>query len=202
VPDNNLIALDADGVLVDYHAGYAKAWQRAFGETLTVKDPDGYSVFDRYGIPRLGAEKRTQLRAAMDVQFWSTLPAMNGALEACNMLKDAGFGLVCVSAVKNKYRQAREQNLQDLGFPLEAVYAAPKTGTQTQSPKAAILSDLVPAAFVDDYAPYLVGVPQTIHKALILRAPNGSPNKGKMLDLAQSTHANLLSFANWWLAQI
>jgi hypothetical protein len=27
-----LIALDADGVLLDFHLGYADAWRRAFGE--------------------------------------------------------------------------------------------------------------------------------------------------------------------------
>ncbi len=197
---NNLIALDADGVLVNYHAGYAKAWERAFGETLSVSDPDAYTAIRRYGLPRLGKEDRHRLREAMGTYFWSSLPPLDGALAACNALSEAGFRLVCVSAVKDQFREAREQNLRDIGFPLEAVYAAPKKGTDTRSPKAAALETLKPIAFVDDYAPYLQGVSDDIHKALILREPNGSPNIGNNLKLANSTHTNLLAFSKWWLA--
>ena len=202
MPDRNtLIAIDADGVLVNYHAGYAKAWTRAFGETLETVDPDGYSTRDRFGVPHLEEDRRQILRGAMDEQFWSALPAMDGALEACTSLHEAGYRLVCVSAVKEKYRDARAQNLRDLGFPLEAVYAAPGAGTATTSPKAAILEELKPIAFVDDFAPYLRGVSDDIHKALLLRHPNGSPNTGDALRLATTTHKNLLEFSKWWLAK-
>lgn len=196
---NTLIAIDADGVLVNYHAGYAKAWKRAFAETLETIDPDGYTTRDRFGVRRLDKAGRDELRAAMDETFWSALPAIDGALEACTTLHNAGYRLVCVSAVKEKYRDARAQNLRDLGFPLEAVYAAPKDGIVTESPKAAILEELKPIAFVDDFAPYLRGVSDDIHKALLLRHPNGSPNTGDALKLATTTHKNLLEFSNWWL---
>ena len=54
-------------------------------------------------------------------------------------------------------------------------------------------------AFVDDYLPYLRGVPGHIHTALVLRAPNGSPNEGVELSLAKSVHDDLPGFADFWL---
>ena len=197
---NKLIVLDADGVLVNYHIGYAKAWARAFpDEEVEVKDADAYMAIDRYGLRRLDAHDRGKLRAAMDREFWETLPPISGALEGCEALRAAGYRLVCVSAVKDIYRQAREKNLRNIGFPLDAVYATPNKSANGISPKVAVLQKLNPIAFVDDYAPYMRGVSDHIHKALILREPNGSPNVGKALELAHSTHKDLFAFAGWWL---
>ena len=33
-----LLALDADGVLLDFHRGYASAWERAFGSAPRERD--------------------------------------------------------------------------------------------------------------------------------------------------------------------
>ena len=59
---------------------------------------------------------------------------------------------------------------------------------------------LRPLAFVDDYLPYLRGVPAEVHTALVLRAPNGSPNTGVEMQLAKSTHQDLAEFTDHWLA--
>jgi phosphoglycolate phosphatase-like HAD superfamily hydrolase len=198
-PSNKLIALDGDGVLLDYHAAYRKAWQRAFGILPAIKDPLGYSVLDRFEIPRLDVAGRSQLRAGMDDEFWATIPALDGAIEACHALVEAGYELICVSAVKEQHRQARLKNIQTLGYPIERVIATPHTGQGDASPKAQALEVLKPIAFVDDYAPYLRGIPQDLHAALLLREPNGSPNVGNALQLADSTHTNLAAFAQWWL---
>jgi len=71
----------------------------------------------------------------------------------------------------------------------------------TRSPKADAIALLSPAAFVDDYLPYFRGVPAQVHTALILRGPNGSPNVGDELSLAQSSHLDLPAFADFWLAR-
>jgi len=34
-----IIALDADGVLLDYHHAYARAWAEAFGHPPALRDP-------------------------------------------------------------------------------------------------------------------------------------------------------------------
>ena len=195
-----LIALDADGVLLDYNLAYASAWERAFGVRPQLRDPQAYWAIDRWGVERLAGERLDQLRACFDEQFWSTIPAIAGAVAACQRLSQAGFELVCVSAVQPQYADARLRNLQAHGFPIERVHATSSAGAG-RSPKAAALEQLRPAAFVDDYLPYFQGVPGDMHLALVLRQSGGSPNVGPELAHVHSTHADLAAFADWWLAR-
>jgi len=195
-----LIALDADGVLLDFHLGYAAAWQRAFGVAPAERDPLAYWPIDRWVVERLDPARRGRFRAAFDEQFWTTVPAIDGAVDACHRLVAAGFDLVCVSALDLEFEAARLRNLRDLGFPIERVIA---TGNAegARSPKADTIEALRPVAFVDDYVPYMRGVPGHVHTALVLRAPNGSPNAGPDMALAKSVHDDLAGFTDHWLAR-
>ena len=195
--DRTLIALDGDGVLLDYCTAYGGAWQRVFGETPVIQNSRAYWPSDRWGVPRLSGERLEHFRAAFDAGFWSSIPPIPGAVEACKMLVSHGYTLVCVTAIDSQYAGARAQNLVDLGFPITEVIA---TGIDALAGnlKAAALATLKPAAFVDDYAPYLVGLDDGIHKALIVRDPVGSPNTGELLAHCHSQHVDLLAFAKWW----
>lgn len=195
-----LIALDADGVLLDFHLGYAGAWQRAFGAAPRERDRLAYWPIDRWEVDRLDDAKRAHFRKHFDETFWTTVPALDGAIEACHALHDAGFELVCVSALEAEYESARLRNLRDLGFPIERVVA---TGNAigVRSPKADAIAALDPEAFVDDYLPYLRGVPSHVHTALVMRGPNGSPNAGDEMTLAHSVHEDLAAFAAHWLTR-
>lgn len=194
-----ILALDADGVLVDLHIGYARAWQRAFGHFPEERDPLAYWPTDRWGVEPLDPERRLQLRAQFErPELWETLPAIAGAVEACHRLHDAGYELVCVTALQARFQRARLHNLKRLGFPIARVLA---TGHMDgdRSPKADAIEALRPLAFVDDYIAYMRGVPAYVHTALVLRAPNGSPNVGDELRLARSVHQDLAAFADHWL---
>lgn len=192
------IALDVDGVLLDYSRAYADAWAKAFGERPAVRDPEAYWPIDRWAVDRLQGERLGAFRAAFDEQFWSTIPAIAGAIDACQRLVDVGYRLVCVSAVEAAFAAARRRNLESLGFPIAEVIATSSDASQA-SPKAAALAKLQAVAFVDDYLPYHRGVMPPVHKALILREPNGSPNTGAELANVDSQHANLAAFTDWWL---
>lgn len=193
-----VLALDADGVLVDLHLGYATAWQRAFGVYPSERDPQAYWPMDRWHVDRLDEPQRAHLRAQFDEPFWSGLPAIEGAVEASHRLHDAGFALVCVTALDPVFESARLRNLRALGFPIERVVATGHSDG-ARSPKADAIEALRPVAFVDDYIAYLRGLPPHVHAALVLRAPNGSPNIGPELDLAHSVHPDLTGFADHWL---
>jgi phosphoglycolate phosphatase-like HAD superfamily hydrolase len=192
------IALDADGVLLDFHLGYASAWQRAFGHFPAERDPLAYWPIDRWHVPRLDLAGRARFRSAFDQEFWASLPPIAGALQACHQLNEAGFELVCVSAIDKEFEDARLQNLQDLGFPIQRVIA---TGHSTgdRSPKADAIESLAPVAFVDDFLPYMRGLPTSVHTALILRGPNGSPNTADEASIIRSRHSDLAEFAIHWL---
>ena len=195
-----LIALDADGVLLDFHLGYAGAWQRAFGAAPRERDRLAYWPIDRWEVERLDDAKRAHFRKHFDETFWTSVPAIAGAVEACHRLHDAGFQLVCVSALEAEYEAARLRNLRNLGFPIERVIATGNAAGE-RSPKADAIAALDPQAFVDDYLPYMRGVPSHVHTALILRALNGSPNTGEEMALARSVHDDLSGFVTHWLAR-
>ncbi|CAN5422706.1 hypothetical protein BH11PSE9_BH11PSE9_04470 [soil metagenome] len=195
-----LIALDADGVLLDFHLGYASAWQRAFGAHPRERDPLAYWPMDRWEVDRLDEPGRVTFRAAFDEHFWATVPAIEGAVDACHRLRDAGFDLICVSALDLEFEAARLRNLRELGFPIERVIATGNAAGE-RSPKADVIASLSPIAFVDDYLPYLRGMPAEVHTALVLRAPNGSPNTGADMSLAKSVHRDLAEFTDHWLAR-
>lgn len=196
----SIIALDADGVLLDYCTAYAGAWAKAFGEMPALRDPQAYWPIDRWVVDRLSGDRLDRFRSAFDEQFWSTIPAIDGAIEACHQLVDAGYRLVCISALDDAFAGARQRNLEMLGFPIADVIA---TGGETGqlSPKAVAVAKLQALAFVDDYLPYHRGLPAGVHKALILRAPGGSPNVGAELANVDSQHADLRAFTEWWLGR-
>jgi phosphoglycolate phosphatase-like HAD superfamily hydrolase len=194
-----ILAIDADGVLVDLHIGYARAWQAAFGERLVERDPQAYWPMDRWGVGPIDAEQRLQLRAQFErPELWASLPAIEGAVDACHRLFDAGYELVCVTALESRFQRARLDNLKSLGFPIRRVIATGHVEGE-RSPKADAIAALRPVAFVDDYIAYLRGMPTEVHTALVLRAPNGSPNVGDELKLARSVHQDLADFADHWL---
>jgi len=196
-----LIALDADGVLLDYLEGYAEAWRNAFGARPAVRDPLGYGPLERWEVPLLDTDGRARFRQHFGSKFWSSLPAIPGAIDACTRLHDAGFELVCVSALNAEFEASRLQNLRALGYPIERVYATPHHEGH-RSPKADRLAKLCPMAFVDDYLPYLRGVPSDVHTALITRGAIHGPNTGPEMALAKSTHLDLAGFADFWLQRI
>lgn len=194
-----LIALDADGVLLDFHLAYASAWQRAFGAYPRERDAQAYWPIDRWDVERLDATRRAQFRVQFDEYFWATCPALPGAVQACHRLVAAGFELVCVSALEHEHGPARLRNLRALDFPIERVIATGNAAGE-RSPKADAIEELHPIAFVDDYLPYLRGIPAQVHTALVLRAQNGSPNTGDEMQLVKSVHQDLAEFTTHWLA--
>ena len=115
-------------------------------------------------------------------------------------VRDAGFDLICVSALDAAFEAARLRNLRMHGFPIERVIATGHAEGD-RSPKLEAIERVGPVAFVDDYLPYFRGIPAYVHTALILRAPNGSPNKGPEMSAIRSIHADLAEFAEDWLAR-
>ncbi len=198
--NGKIIALDADGVLLDYNLAYPYAWERAFGAYPNEKSSNAYWARDRWDVELLEGARLDQLRAAFDQEFWESVPAMPGALAACLALNAAGYELVCVSALPKEFESARLTNLEALGFPIDKVIATGST-EKSRSPKADVLHQLNPTVFVDDFLPYLMGIRSDIHLALILRDELGSPNVGEQLDKVDSTHGSLSDFAQWWLAR-
>ncbi len=59
------IALDADGVLLDYHAAYGAAWERAFGIEPKIRDSQAYWPIDRWMVEHLSGTRLGPLPGAI-----------------------------------------------------------------------------------------------------------------------------------------
>lgn len=193
-----IIALDVDGVLLDYSSAYALAWQRAFGEHPTEVNPHAFWPHERWGIPWLEGEQLVQFKAQFDEAFWSTLPALPGAVEACHQLVDAGYELIAVTAIDSQWLRARMKNLQLHGFPILQVIATGGAIPDQPNPKAEVINRIRPAIFVDDYPPYLEGIHTDVHKVLIYPPQRGG-NADQQIGLFESRHPTLGLFAQEWL---
>lgn len=194
------IVLDADGVLLDYNRAYALVWKQVFGSYPQEKNPNAYWAMDRWAVDRLEGKALSRFRNAFDESFWGNVPAVDGALAACQALSQIGYELICVTALPAKFQTVRRLNLIRLGFPIDRVLTVDHA-EGGDSPKAALVNEIKQVAFVDDFLPYLVGVHPDIHNALIMRETDQSPNVGEQLRLASSQHANLEDFSKWWLTQ-
>lgn len=135
------IAIDGDGVLLDYNTAYSQAWFKAFGEHLILNNPRSYWPMERWNARRLVSDELEQFRSAFDLEFWSTIPAVPGALKACQRLVDQGYTLVCVTALAERFSDARAQNLRALGFPISRVITT-SDEIAGGSPKAKAIADL------------------------------------------------------------
>ena len=191
-----LIALDCDGVLLDFNLGYASAWERAFGNhrSSAIRTPTGRWTAGRRTPDQRG---RARFRAAFDTQFWSTMPPIDGRCRGvpppARRRPRTGLRL----GARPEFQAARLRNLRELGFPIERVIA---TGNAGASAAQGRRDRADPAAFVDDYLSTCAAAAH-VHTALVLRAPNGSPNVGPELALAKSVHEDLGGFADHWLAR-
>ena len=198
---NKTIAIDADGVMLDYNLAYAKAWEKVFGIYPKELDPHAYLATDRWGVSQLSGPDLNRFREAFDESFWTSVPMLPGALDACTALYKAGYTLICVTAILPEHADFRLRNLHDHGVPIEKVIATGTNHYSDHSPKASALLYLQPLAFVDDYLPYMRGVHSSIHKALISRgSEKNNPNlKSDDLHLFDTHHDDLLAFSKWWL---
>lgn len=78
--NKGIIALDADGVLLDYGLAYAGAWQKAFGQSPRERDPLAYWPIDRWDVARLTGDRLDRLRGCFEEDFWCSIPSMPGAV--------------------------------------------------------------------------------------------------------------------------
>jgi hypothetical protein len=79
------------------------------------------------------------------------MPMHDGALQACLLLHQAGYELVCVTAMPDRFTEHRLENFRLHGFPIDKVIS---TGYHkddfNRNPKRETIEELHPVVFVDD----------------------------------------------------
>ena len=197
LPRSLLIALDADGVLLDYNRQYGAVWARHFGQSPVCTDPRAYHAARYWGVN--APAKGHPFWDRFDAEGWQDMPAMPGAIEACQGLAAAGHRLVCVTSMPPHRQAHRQANLEALGFPIEQVVATGPVEDKTANPKRAAIEALRPDWFVDDELRKLKDL-FGVRCVLVDPDHSDSPNQGQPDSYLSMRVADLAEFANRLLA--
>ena len=195
---SKILAIDGDGVLVDYRKAFPGVWKKAFGSDLQMLHENAYHATTAYGIHWESASQEAHFYAHFDDEAWEAMPALEGALEACQSLVAAGYRLVCVTSMNPAYVEARRRNFRALSLPLEEVVAVHRN--HCLNPKLEVLHRLRPLALVDDLADNFNGLDTGIHAAFIDYKRFDAPGREQGDVTANSVHGSLLEFSRFWLA--
>lgn len=188
-----VIALDADGVLLDYNRGFGAMWKEYFKQPdLVACDATAYHATRYWGVE--APERGHAFWDHFDQHGWRTMPAMPGALEACQALAAEGHELVCVTSMPEHRAEDRLYNLQSLGFPISRVVATGSRFGCTSNPKKEAIEALQPDWFVDDELRKLKDL-DGINLVLIDPGHSDCPNRGQSRDFVHLVVPSLTEFS-------
>lgn len=193
-----LIAIDGDGVLLDYNPVVGHIWLRHFGETITPKDTGAFYTSNYWGVEE--PERGHPFWDTFDQHGWQLMTALPGAVEACHRLVAAGYELVCVSSIPAHRAPVRLANLKSLGFPIERVVGSGAIAHHLPAPKKAAIEALGPAWFIDDEIRKLSGFEHKLGLALVDTQSPDNPNNGVARDHLDVVVSTFADFVDWLLA--
>ncbi len=195
----SIIALDADGVLVNYNQAFGLQWENFFGVRLAVKEPKAYHATTYWDI--VNPDYDHPFWDHFDQHGWLDMPAMPGAVEACNRLVEAGHELVCVTSMPGHRELTRLQNLQNLGFPIQRVIATGSARNRGDNPKKEAIEALKPEWFVDDELRKLKELPG-VNCVLVNPGHPDCPNVGQDKSYLAMEVSSLAEFTDRFLTLI
>lgn len=189
------VALDADGVLVDFLPAFEHALSLLRGEPVR-RQTTAWDLADAYG---LSPAEHTEAWRLFDVhRLYAELSALPGAVEATRALRDAGHPVHVVTAIQPRYLADREHNFKRLGLPITRTHATGVAGVVGQhTSKRAVLRELQPVLFADDQVIHLNQAPFIPHRVWIKNTDQQFPQPGG----AEPTHVagSLHDFVADWL---
>jgi FMN phosphatase YigB (HAD superfamily) len=152
-----------------------------------------------YGV-NFTEEEKIEFDKAWDQDGWRIMPTHDGALEACNLLHQAGYELVCVTAMPARFIEHRLENFRLHEFPIDRIVSSGYDADNFHiNPKRKIIEDLHPVAFVDDLRRNFKDI-QGVHTKLIFidHKYHDDPNEHDNI-YYDTKYPNLLDFANDFL---
>ena len=152
-----------------------------------------------YGV-KLTDEEKIKFDEVWDEYGWRQMPMYDGALQACYLLHDAGYELVCVTAMPAKFTEHRLENFRSHGFPIDRVISTDYDKHNfNNNPKRKIIEELHPVAFVDDLRRNFKDI-QGVHTKLIFidNEYHDDPNRNDNI-YYDAKYSSLLEFVEDFL---
>lgn len=159
------IALDVDGVLLDFMPAFDKAAKELLGKDLPL-NKDEYQL-DHYHLgKRINAtdeEVKNILQHMIDTRVYASLEPLPGAKEALIAIKEAGFDICVVTALPEMAKIMRLENLKEkLDFEPSAIHCVGMGMSKSDK-----LKEVKPDVFIDDRIDYLSSAPFIYHLAWV-----------------------------------
>ncbi|CAF0802284.1 unnamed protein product [Adineta steineri] len=112
-------------------------------------------------------EEKEKFKQVWNEYGWRRMPMHDGALEACLLLHEAGYELICVTAMSSNFIEHRLENFRLHGFPIDKIISSGYDKDNfNNNPKRKIIEDLNPVVFVDDLRRNFNNI-QHVHTKLI-----------------------------------
>lgn len=156
--NNKTIAIDADGVILDFLKQWEVAAMKLFGRTIERQTSE-YDLAVRYGMSH--EDKSKLWRFFHEDGHWASIPALPGAVEAVHALLEANYDVHVVTSITSDILESRKTNFRKIGLIDIPVHCV-------DGRKYGKLLDLKPLMFVDDNPLHIeeahaAGVPRIIH---------------------------------------
>lgn len=147
--ENNVIALDVDGVLLDCDLGFRLVAEAILGRKMEPLNSE-YDLKVRY---QLTAEESAIVFEKMKTHElgWKGMPKLENAIEAALHLQEIGYNIQLVTAIPEELKELRLECLKNYGLIPDGIHCA---GHHTASKKE-ILQKINPIMLVDDRLKHL-----------------------------------------------
>ena len=159
------IALDVDGVLLNFMPAFDKAASIVLGKEIIVhKDENQMDYYHLGKRVQTTQDKVDEILEYMQTsRMYANLEPLPGAKEALLKIKESGFLIYNVTALPEKAQDMRLENLKKaLDFVPEGIYCVGMGMSKTDA-----LQLLQPDVFIDDRIDYLAQAPVIYHLAWI-----------------------------------
>lgn len=183
------MALDVDGVLLEFMPAFDKAAEICLNRTITPQKDEDKMDFYHLG-KRVNAtqdEVDVILEYMQTSRMYANLKAFDGAREAVAQIEQADFSIYIVTALPEKARDMRLENLEKaLGLIPTDIYCVGMGKS-----KADALHELRPDVFIDDRVDYLSCAPSSVYHLALIDQKEAQKNK----DFGYDAHVH--SLAEW-----
>ena len=160
------IALDVDGVLLDFTKASDDYMKKHFGKEPII-------LIDDFNLSITSMQKRYGLNSDKDVLllldemvangFYKNIPAFKGVKEAVEKIKEKNFKIVIITAIHDGAKEDRLVNLlNEVNLIPDEIFCVGMGKSKSQ-----IIADLKPDIFVDDRMKYLKGGDKVFHSVWV-----------------------------------